>query len=65
MYSKNKFTEPQILSKQIKSPSLWWKCFFDLLYQTVVLSFVLILKNSISYGIKYIVNSWHKRIIMD
>ena len=31
----------------------------------IKLSFILILKNSISYGIEFIVNSWHKRIIMD
>ena len=31
----------------------------------IKLAFILILKNSISYGIQFIVNSWHKRIIMD
>ena len=46
IYSRNKFIEPQILLKQIKT--LWWKWFSWLLLSNNSVEVILILKKSIS-----------------
>ena len=46
IYSRNKFIEPQVLLKQIKT--LWWKWFSWLLLSNNSVEVILILKKSIS-----------------